>query len=106
MGWVELADVRLPSAVNSDVLRCSRYTATWRSSRYCKAHQASTPPSARSRSKGGPLEIPVGEGWLGRVWDGMGEPLDGGPPMLGSVTRPVAGSPLNPTGATSREIPS
>jgi V/A-type H+-transporting ATPase subunit B len=45
-----------------------------------------------------PLQIPVGEGWLGRVWNGMGEPLDGGPPMLGATTRAVAGSPLNPTG--------
>jgi V/A-type H+-transporting ATPase subunit B len=52
--------------------------------------------------EGRPFEIPVGEGWLGRVWNGMGEPLDGGPPMLSAVTRPVAGSPLNPT---AREVP-
>ena len=36
---------------------------------------------------GRPLEIPVGPGWLGRVWSGMGEPLDGGPPMLGAERR-------------------
>jgi len=52
--------------------------------------------------EGRPLEIPVGEGWLGRVWNGMGEPLDGGPPMLGDNTRPVAGSPINPT---ARDVP-
>ncbi len=44
----------------------------------------------------------MGEGWLGRVWNGMGEPLDGGPPMLGELTRPVAGAPLNPT---VRDVP-
>ena len=52
--------------------------------------------------EGRPMEIPVGEGWLGRVWNGLGEPLDGGPPMLGAERRPVAGAPLNPT---AREVP-
>lgn len=52
--------------------------------------------------EGRPLEIPVGEGWLGRVWNGMGEPLDGGPPMLGDRTRPVVGAPINPV---AREVP-
>ena len=52
--------------------------------------------------EGHPLEIPVGAGWLGRVWNGMGEPLDGGPPMLGAERRPVAGAPLNPT---ARDVP-
>ena len=45
---------------------------------------------------GEPLRIPVGEGWLGRVCNGRGEPVDGGPPVLGATTAPVAGAPLNP----------
>ncbi|WIY00521.1 V-type ATP synthase subunit B [Amycolatopsis mongoliensis] len=45
---------------------------------------------------GEPLSIPVGPGWLGRVCSGRGVPLDGGPPVLGAVTAPVAGAPLNP----------
>jgi V/A-type H+-transporting ATPase subunit B len=45
---------------------------------------------------GQPLRIPVGEGWLGRVCNGRGEPRDGGPPVLGTATAPVAGLPLNP----------
>jgi V/A-type H+-transporting ATPase subunit B len=53
--------------------------------------------------EGRPFDIPVGEGWLGRVWNGMGEPLDGGPPMLSGERRAVAGSPLNPT---ARDVPS
>ncbi len=53
--------------------------------------------------EGHPFDIPVGEGWLGRVWNGMGEPLDGGPPMLSGERRGVAGSPLNPT---ERAVPS
>jgi V/A-type H+-transporting ATPase subunit B len=46
---------------------------------------------------GSPLRIPVGEGWLGRVCNGRGEPLDGGPPVLAPDRAPVTGWPLNPT---------
>jgi V/A-type H+-transporting ATPase subunit B len=53
--------------------------------------------------EGEPLRIPVGPGWLGRICNGRGEPLDGGPPVLGSRTAAVAGNPLNPT---LREPPS
>jgi V/A-type H+/Na+-transporting ATPase subunit B len=45
---------------------------------------------------GSPLRIPVGPGWLGRVCNGRGEPLDGGPPVVAPITAPVAGYPLNP----------
>jgi V/A-type H+/Na+-transporting ATPase subunit B len=41
--------------------------------------------------------IPVGDSWLGRVWNGRGEPLDGGPPALGRTRAPVSGLPINPT---------
>jgi len=51
---------------------------------------------------GRPFDIPVGEGWLGRTWNGLGEPLDGGPPMLAPERRPVSGAPLNPT---LRDVP-
>src|SRR5262249_24869526 len=46
---------------------------------------------------GSPLRIPVGEGWLGRVCNGRGEPLDGGPPVLAADRAPVPGWSLNPT---------
>ena len=45
---------------------------------------------------GEPLRIAVGSGWLGRVCNGRGEPVDGGPPVLGVGTAPVAGRPINP----------
>jgi len=45
---------------------------------------------------GSPLRIPVGPGWLGRVCNGRGEPADGGPPVTGEITAPVAGRPMNP----------
>jgi V/A-type H+-transporting ATPase subunit B len=43
------------------------------------------------------LHVPVGPGWLGRVCNGRGEPLDGGPPILGRTRAPVGGRPINPT---------
>ncbi|MGW5382486.1 V-type ATP synthase subunit B [Nocardia sp. NPDC003963] len=45
---------------------------------------------------GAPFVVPVGDNWLGRVGDGRGEPLDGGPPVVGPQM-PVFGAPLNPT---------
>jgi V/A-type H+-transporting ATPase subunit B len=54
------------------------------------------PGGVRVGFSGSPFRIPLGLGWLGRVCDGRGEPLDGGPPVLGATTAPVNGWPLNP----------
>lgn len=55
------------------------------------------PEGVRVAFTGSPLRVPVGDGWLGRVCDGRGRPIDGGPPVTGVRTSPVAGAPLNPT---------
>jgi flagellum-specific ATP synthase len=34
-------------------------------------------------STGGPLRVPVGAGLRGRILDGLGRPMDGGPPLIG-----------------------
>jgi V/A-type H+-transporting ATPase subunit B len=52
---------------------------------------------------GSPMRIPVGEQWLGRICNGRGEPLDGGPPILSERTQAIAGEPINPA---SRAAPS
>jgi V/A-type H+/Na+-transporting ATPase subunit B len=52
---------------------------------------------------GSPMRIPVGELWLGRICNGRGEPLDGGPPVFSDRTRAIAGEPINPA---SRAAPS
>ncbi len=54
------------------------------------------PSAAIVEFSGAPFDIPVGDDWLGRICNGRGEPLDGGPPVPGRRT-PVAGAPLNPT---------
>ena len=55
------------------------------------------PGSTSVAFTGAPMRVPVGAGWLGRVCNGRGDPMDGGPPVSGSATRSVAGNPLNPT---------
>ncbi|MFF3631929.1 V-type ATP synthase subunit B [Streptomyces sp. NPDC002164] len=54
------------------------------------------PACVRMAFAGGPLRIPVGPGWLGRVCNGRGEPADGGPPVFGPTTAAVGGTPINP----------
>lgn len=55
------------------------------------------PDGTTVRFAGEVLHVPVGEAWLGRVCNGRGEPLDGGPPVLARHRAPVSGFPLNPT---------
>lgn len=50
----------------------------------------------RVRFLGHPLRVPVAREMLGRVFDGLGVPLDGGPPPLAEVYRDVNGEPINP----------
>ena len=55
------------------------------------------PSDVRMTFTGSPLRVPVGDAWLGRVCDGRGRPIDGGPPITATRLAPVAGAPLNPT---------
>ena len=45
---------------------------------------------------GNPLELRVGEGLLGRIFNGLGEPADGYPPIISSDKRNINGNPINP----------
>ena len=51
----------------------------------------------RVRFLGETLKIPVAEEMLGRVFDGLGMPLDGGPQPLADRYADVNGQPINPT---------
>jgi V/A-type H+/Na+-transporting ATPase subunit B len=51
----------------------------------------------RIRFLGDTLHIPVSDEMLGRVFDGLGNPIDGGPPPLTDEYRDVNGQPINPT---------
>lgn len=51
----------------------------------------------RVRFKGEPATTYVSENMLGRIFSGIGEPLDGGPPPISHEKRDINGSPINPT---------
>lgn len=51
----------------------------------------------RIRFLGSTLHIPVAEEMLGRIFDGLGAPIDGGPEPLTDRYADVNGQPINPT---------
>ena len=51
----------------------------------------------RVRFLGTTLHMPVAEEMLGRIFDGLGTPIDGGPEPLTDNYRDVNGQPINPT---------
>ena len=48
------------------------------------------------RFLGHPLELAVSEDMLGRVFNGMGQPIDGGPALLADKHMDINGLPMNP----------
>ena len=56
-----------------------------------------TMPGSRVRFRGEPLRIPVSDQMLGRTFNGLGRPIDGGPQALGESNLDVNGKPINPT---------
>jgi V/A-type H+/Na+-transporting ATPase subunit B len=102
IGWDEVAEVRLDSGerrhgVVLDVTRDLAVVEVF------EGTSALRLDGLRVSFSGTPMRVPVGEGWLGRVCNGRGEPLDGGPPVFGDVLHDVAGSPINPG---ARDTPS
>ena len=55
-----------------------------------------TNAATRVRFLGHTLQLPVSEEMIGRVFDGLGRPLDGGPKTVGGVRRDINGEPINP----------
>ena len=53
-------------------------------------------PSTEVLPTGAVHSVPVGEELLGRVLNGLGEPMDGGPPLRPRVRYPVYADPPNP----------
>jgi V/A-type H+-transporting ATPase subunit B len=96
VGWDEFAQVRLGSGEERHglVLEVDRDLAVVQ---VLEGTDGIDPGAARVAFAGETLHIPVGDAWLGRVCNGRGEPIDGGPPILASASTAVSGAPLNPT---------
>ena len=52
--------------------------------------------TAKARFLGRSLELAVSEDMLGRVFNGMGEPIDGGAPIIADMRLDINGQPINP----------
>ena len=52
--------------------------------------------TARVKFTGKPMEIPLSKEILGRIFNGVGDPIDGLPPVYPDTKRNVNGLPLNP----------
>jgi len=101
VGWDEVGEVRLDSGEirHGIVLDVHR---DWAVVEVFEGTDGLRLDEVRVSFSGSPLRVPVGEGWLGRVCNGRGEPLDGGPPVVGGERRGVSGRPINPA---RRETP-
>jgi len=102
VGWDEVAEVRYDGGAvrHGVVLEVSRDLAVVE---VLEGTSALKLGGLRVAFSGSPFQIPFGPGWLGRVCNGRGEPLDGGPPIVGAVRQDVAGSAINPD---ARDTPS
>ncbi len=51
---------------------------------------------SRARFLGHGIQLPVSPDMLGRVFDGMGRPIDNGPAIIPEALKDINGAPLNP----------
>ena len=96
VGWDESARIRMHSGEvrNGLVLEVDRDLAVVQ---MLEGTGGIDLDDTRVRFAGETLHVPVGPAWLGRVCNGRGEPVDGGPPILARQRAPVGGAPINPT---------
>ena len=57
--------------------------------------------SSKVRFLGKAMELGVSEDMLGRMFDGIGRPIDGGPEIIPEKRMDINGLPINPSATTS-----
>ncbi len=91
----ELAEIELPSG---ETRRCKVLEVNGDTAVVQLFESAAGINLAQSKVRflGHSLELAVSEDMLGRVFDGMGNPIDGGPEILAEEHRDINGLPMNP----------
>ena len=91
----ELAEIELPdgSVRRGKVLEVDRDTAVVQ---LFESAAGINLAESKVRFLGHPLQLGVSGDMLGRVFNGMGEPIDDGPPILAEEYRDINGLPMNP----------
>ena len=91
----ELAEIELP---NGSVRRCKVLEVEGNRAvvQLFESAQGINLAESKVRFLGHPLQLGVSEDMLGRVFNGMGEPIDGGPAIIAEEHRDINGLPMNP----------
>ncbi len=91
----ELAEIELP---NGEKRRCKVLEVNGDSAvvQLFESAQGINLAESKVRFLGHPLQLGVSEDMLGRVFNGMGEPIDGGPAILPEKYEDINGLPMNP----------
>ena len=91
----ELGELELP---NGEIRRCKVLEVEGDKAvvQLFESAQGINLAETKVRFLGHPLELGVSEDMLGRVFNGMGEPIDGGPAILAEAHRDINGLPMNP----------
>ncbi len=91
----ELAEIELP---NGETRRCKVLEVDGDSAvvQLFESAAGINLKESKVRFLGHSLELAVSEDMLGRVFDGMGKPIDGGPEILAEAHRDINGLPMNP----------
>ena len=91
----ELAEIELP---NGEVRRCKVLEVEDDHAvvQLFESAQGINLAQSKVRFLGHPLQLGVSEDMLGRVFNGRGEPIDGGPAILAEEHRDINGLPMNP----------
>ena len=102
VGYEEMVEVELPSGEKraGKVLETSEGTALVQLFGHSTGVSIS---GSRVRFLGRGLEIPLSADIMGRVFDGLGRVLDGGPGIVPEEVRDINGQPINPC---ARDYPS
>ena len=92
----ELGELELP---NGEVRRCKVLEVEGDRAvvQLFESAQGINLAESRVRFLGHPLELGVSEDMLGRVFNGMGEPIDGGPAIIAEEHHDINGLPMNPS---------
>ena len=91
----ELAEIELP---NGSVRRCKVLEVEGDRAvvQLFESAQGINLAESKVRFLGHPLQLGVSEDMLGRVFNGMGHPKDGGPEVLAAEMKDINGLPMNP----------
>ena len=91
----ELGEIQLP---NGDVRRCRVLEVNGRNVlvQLFESSAGLNLAESKVRFTGHGVELPVSEHMLGRVFNGMGEPIDDGAPIIPDKSLDINGTPINP----------